>query len=64
MFNAVYVLPLALVLGVHLTLGARSKSTLARAREAVQWLAAPLLATVTLVGGSVLLAHGASGLIG
>lgn len=64
MFNVLYVLPLALVLGAHLAFGARCHAQLARVRALVQRIAAPLLAAGAGAAGVALVARGASGVIG
>jgi cytochrome c biogenesis protein CcdA len=63
LFNALYVLPLALVLLAHVAFGDRCEPALAKARAGMERLAAPLLSGLTLSGGCVLVARGASGLI-
>jgi cytochrome c biogenesis protein CcdA len=63
LFNTIYILPLGLVLAAHLAFGERCEAALSRAREAVERAAVPALAAITLVGGFLLVARGASGLI-
>ncbi|MGH2896902.1 MAG: GAP family protein [Solirubrobacteraceae bacterium] len=64
LFNALYVLPLALVLVAHLAFGARSHALLARVRAAVARIAAPLLAAGAGAAGAALVARGAGGVLG
>jgi cytochrome c biogenesis protein CcdA len=62
LFNALYVLPLVLILVAHLALGDRCRSALASARAAIERVAAPVLAGLTMCGGCVLILQGVSGL--
>jgi cytochrome c biogenesis protein CcdA len=62
LFNAVYVLPPALILVAHLMLGDRCQSALASARAAVERVAAPVITGLTMSGGCVLIVRGVSGL--
>jgi cytochrome c biogenesis protein CcdA len=64
LFNALYVLPLALILVAHLLLGARFEPWAVRFRLAVDRLAVPVVVGLTLVVGVALVASGANGLIG
>ncbi len=64
LFNALYVLPLALVLAAHVAFGSRSHDLLARARATVQRIAAPLLAAGAGAVGVALVWRGAGGVLG
>jgi cytochrome c biogenesis protein CcdA len=64
MFNALYVLPLVLILFARIVLGSRARSAMARASAAVQRLAAPLLAAAAGAGGTALVIRGAQGVLG
>ena len=62
LFNAFYVLPPALILVAHVAFGDRCQSALATARAAVERVAAPVLAGLTMAGGCVLVVRGVSSL--
>lgn len=62
LFNALYVLPLALMLLAHLVLGARFEPFALRLRAAVDRLTVPLAVAITLGVGVALVWSGAKGL--
>lgn len=64
MFNALYVLPLVLILAARLILGSGHRSAMTRASVAVQRLAAPVLAAAAGAGGAALVIRGAQGVFG
>jgi len=64
MFNALYVLPLMLILAARIALGARARATMARGSAAVERLAAPLLAGAAGIVGVALVIRGAQGMLG
>jgi cytochrome c biogenesis protein CcdA len=64
MFNALYVLPLVLILCARILLGSRARSAMTRASASVERLAAPLLAAAAGAGGAALVIRGAQGVLG
>jgi cytochrome c biogenesis protein CcdA len=64
LFNALYVLPLAVMLVAHLLLGARFEPFAVRLRIAVDRLAVPLVVGITVAVGLALAASGVRGLLG
>jgi cytochrome c biogenesis protein CcdA len=63
-FNALYVLPLAVILTAHLLLADRFEPMLARLRGALDRAAVPLVVAITLTAGLALAVSGARGLTG
>jgi cytochrome c biogenesis protein CcdA len=64
MFNALYVLPLLLILAARIVLGSRARAAMASGSAAVQRLAAPLLAGAAGIAGVALVIRGAQGMLG
>ena len=64
LFNALYVLPIVLVLVARLVFGARCQVLMARVTAGIERIAAPLLAAGTCAIGGALVVHGAQGLLG
>ncbi len=63
-FNALYILPIVLVLVARLVFGARCQALMARVTAGIERIAAPLLAAGACAVGGVLVVHGARGLLG